>query len=89
MKRIDGFIRFQKSVLVRGTDCYGSTCTNKKRFSVRISDIEDNRLFSEVVMHELLHLWLSIVESRTKKSYSETTHHRIINKIIKRNTKWI
>jgi hypothetical protein len=81
---IQGEIKFQNKVVINKRECFGRCKVSTDHFQIAISKAagESLSIFAEVLLHELLHLWLFVIEALTKKRLSDRQHHRIINQII-------
>ena len=84
--KLKGTIQSSPSIVSGGVKCAGTTEVAKERFLIRIADecFDDDENFQDVMLHELLHLWLFIVDNRGGRvtKFSERRHHRIINPIV-------
>jgi predicted SprT family Zn-dependent metalloprotease len=90
-KRLDlkGTIE-EVNILYHGnSSCYGLTDTKGNKFKILISkeSIDKSELFIEVLLHELLHLWLYIVEAGYNIHLSGRQHHKVIDKVTPYATK--
>lgn len=65
-------------------DCYGLTRVTGNKFSIRISDKEnqDAVQFLETLLHEMLHLYFFILIAMRGRSISEWKQHNVINVVV-------
>lgn len=79
---IRGFIKSQKKIVIDDDECYGCTYAYRNRFSIRIAQEtgKDFYLFSDTVLHELMHLWIFILSACRNITITDRQAHKIINK---------
>jgi hypothetical protein len=82
--KLTGYIKFQNKVIVDGQECYGCTRADKQTWDIRISKdaLENYNIFTETIMHELLHLGYFVIMASTKQDWSERQQHAMLNKIM-------
>jgi len=81
---LSGTIKSRKR-LYHGRDaCYGLTSVDKKKFRIYLSDLalKDGYIFSETMLHELLHLWFFIISTVAIRVPSEKEQHEILEQVI-------
>ena len=85
MTKLKGVIKFQKKVIVGKKECYGCCRGDGDRFDIRISqDAADNfEIFSETLIHELIHLWIFILMATVRINITEREQHKIMDKAVK------
>lgn len=85
---LKGSIKTVNYIKVGGKECYGMAKTDKRHFVIKIDKQimqKDPMLFLKVLLHEILHLYLAIVDSYTQNKFklSESAQHKIMNPPIK------
>lgn len=81
---IYGQIKFQDKITVRRIECLGSCETWDNHFRILVSKAarQNTGIFAETILHELCHLWLSVLISMAKLKISDRRQHKIIDKIM-------
>ena len=83
--KLKGYIKFQNKVKVKNQESYGLTEAIGDHFRILISreSSKDFYLFSETILHELIHLgYFVIMACSTTTNLSERSQHAMINKIM-------
>jgi predicted SprT family Zn-dependent metalloprotease len=88
---IYGQIKFQDKITIKRAACLGACETGGNHFRILISkDARQNvDIFAETILHELCHLWLSVLISMAKLKISDRRQHKIIEAIVPRALKEI
>jgi len=83
---LSGTIKSRKRIHYGRQECYGITRANRGKFSIYLSEsaMEDGYIFSETILHELLHLWFFIIGSISSKKLSEKEQHEVLEEAIPR-----
>lgn len=82
---LSGTIKSRKKLQVDNQTCYGVTRGEKDKFSIYISEeaLKDGYLFSETILHELLHLWFFIlIAALDRDDISEKKQHEVLEQVI-------
>lgn len=82
---LSGTIKSRKKLYYGKSACYGITKADKNKFQIYLSELalKDGYIFSETMLHELLHLWFFIINSSLKtKPISETKQHEVLEQVI-------
>lgn len=81
---LSGVIQSRKKLYYGKDACYGITRADKKKFKIYLSDLalKDGYIFSETMLHELLHLWFFIVSTVAIRVPSEEEQHEILEQVI-------
>ena len=83
-----GVISIRKRVRSRNEECYGSTKVNlNNSFHIRIAEsvFKDRYVFADVMLHELMHVWLSFLQDHSFKEVTGYNHHEIIEPLVKKS----
>lgn len=89
--KIKGVIRTSPRIVVEGENCHGLYEGQGTNFVIRINTkvmCEYPNLFLRVLLHEILHLYLHIVEDYTKGklNLTEGVQHKLMSKLVKAMT---
>lgn len=89
--KIKGIIRTSPRIVVKGDNCHGLYEGQGKNFIIRVNTKimrEYPNLFMRILLHEILHLYLHIVEDYTqgKLTLTEGVQHKLMNKLVKAMT---
>ncbi len=89
--KIKGVIRTSPRIVVKGENCHGLYEGKGTNFVIRVNTkimAEYPNLFMRVLLHEILHLYLHIIEDYTKGklSLTEGVQHKLMNKLVKQLT---
>lgn len=90
--KIKGYIALQSKRLWHdGDECFGITEITNSGFSVRISNSMSGALrdFADTLAHELLHLYIFIMQGVYDKELSNAAHHRVTDKLVKLTVKTV
>src|SRR5258706_9728637 len=81
---LSGTIKSRKSLHYGKDVCYGITKANGDKFQIYLSELalKDKYIFSETMLHELLHLWFFIVNTAVLRQVSEDEQHEILDQAI-------
>lgn len=81
---LSGVIKSRKRLYYGKSACYGITKANKSKFQIYLSELalKDGYIFSETVLHELLHLWFFIISTVAIKVPSEKEQHEVLEQVI-------
>lgn len=82
---LSGTISTTPHRLVAGSQlCYGVTRANGNRFSIKISekDNQDAVQFLETLLHEMLHLYFFIIIGMKGKNVAEWRQHNVIDVVV-------
>jgi len=83
--KLKGHIALQSKKLWQdGDECYGITEISDSGFRIRISNslAQDVRDFRDTLVHELLHLYIFMMQGVYAKSLSNAAHHRITDELV-------
>lgn len=83
-----GVISVRKRVRIKNGECYGSTKVNlNNSFHIRIAEsaFKDRYIFADVMLHELMHLWLSFLQDHSFEEVTENNHHQVIEPLVKKS----
>jgi len=85
MIKIKGMIKTVKRIRYKNIECDGITRAHKQEFLIRIArGTFERRMFPEVLLHELVHLWFFICFGVYKLYIPEKLQHKLINQIVPR-----
>lgn len=81
---LSGVIKSKKRLYYGKDACYGITRANKNKFKIYLSELalKDGYMFSETMLHELLHLWFFIISTVAVRVPSEADQHEVLEQVI-------
>ena len=80
-----GKIEIIDRVRCEGDECWGKCVVEGNRFTINIARkaTNDPILYADTMLHELLHLWLFMLEGSNKKfGMSQRKHHALMKIVI-------
>ncbi len=89
--KLKGIIRTSPRIVVKGEECRGLYEGDNQSFVIRLESKtmrESPNLFLRVLLHELLHLYMYIVDDYTKSklNLTEGVQHKLMGTLVKQLT---